>query len=178
MEQQAKNKQFRAALIYGAILGLVSVFLSVIFHVMGLTMETWTGIVSFVVTIGVITYCLYAYRQEYMGGFAGYGQLVLMTVYISIVSSVIVTIYNFIFFTYIDPEATQKMFNMVYERMLNNPRIPEDMIDGMMEQMEKRFTKNRIILQGFLGGIFTPLIVGLIASAFIKKEPEAGPENV
>lgn len=165
-------------MIYGAILGLVSVFVSVIFHVMGLTMETWTGIVSFVVTIGVIIYCLYAYRQEYMGGYAGYGQLVLMTVYIAIVSSVIVTIYNFIFFTYIDPEATQKMFNMVYERMLNNPRIPEDMIDEMMEQMEKRFTKNRIILQGFLGGIFTPLIVGLIASAFIKKEPEAGPENM
>ena len=176
MEEQAKNQQFKAALIYGAILGFVSIVLSVIFNLLGIGLETWTGIITFVVTIGVVIYCLYAYRQEYMGGYASYGKLVLMTLLIGVVSSVLVAIYNYLHFTYIDPEATEKMYNMVYEKMLSNPRIPEDMIDELMEKMEKRFTTGRIVIQGFVSGIFTVLIIGLIASAFLKKEPEVGPE--
>ena len=178
MEEKAKSPAMKAALLYGAIIGFVSIVVAVVLDLLGLTMATWAGFVSLAITIGLVIYSLRAYKKEYLGGIATYQQLMLMTLLMSLVATVLTTAYSAINITLIDPDALDKMANMVYEKMSNNSRITEDMLDMMMERMEDRFTFGRVIIQGFFGGYVMTVIVGVIAGAFIKSKTENPAANV
>ena len=56
------------------------------------------------------------------------------------------------------------------EKMMNNPRIPENMVDDMIERMAKNFEPRRMLTMALIGGIVVNAIIGLILAAFIKKE--------
>ena len=167
---EKKASFWKPALTYGAILGFVSILLGVIFYVMNLYAANWTQWVSLLVSIGVLVYCLMAYRNEHLGGYARYGQLFLMALVIGIISSIISTIYSYVLFTIIDPELIDKIRLVAEEKMMNNPRIPENMLDDMIERMAKNFEPKRMLAMTFFGGIVMNAIIGLILAAFIKKE--------
>lgn len=170
MEETAKKPVLKAALIYGAIIGFVGIVIAVVLDLLGLTYETWAGLVSFAITIGLVVYALIAYKKEYLGGYATYSELMLMALLMSVFATVISITYTAINITILDPDATEKMFNVAYERMANNPRMTEEMLDVMIERMEGKFTPGRILIQGFIGGYVMTVIIGVIAAAFIKKE--------
>ncbi len=178
MEEKAKNPAIKAGLIYGAIIGFVSIVISVVLDLLGLTYETWAGLISILIAIGLVVYSLRAYRNEYLDGFAKYDQLLLMTIFMAFVSAVLTTTYSAINITLIDPDALEKMFNMAYDKIANNPRITEDMLDMIVERMESKFTIGRVITQGFFGGYVMTVLIGVIAAAFIKKTQDGPAENV
>jgi len=165
-----KASFWKPALIYGAIVGFVSILMGVIFYVMNLFAASWTQWLSIAVGIAILAYCLVAYRNEYLGGFATYGQLFLMALVIGVISSFLLIIYTYLMHVVIDPELADKMKLVVEEKMMNNPRIPESMIDDMMERMAKNFELKRMMISGFVGGVLINAVLGLILAAFIKKE--------
>ncbi|MFO7935386.1 MAG: DUF4199 domain-containing protein [Bacteroidales bacterium] len=170
MEETSGKPFLRPALIYGAILGFVSIFLSVVFYFLGLTFEGWTGWVSFAVGIVVLAYCLFAYRNEYLGGYASYGRLFLMAVVTGLIASVLSTAYTYLLYAVIDPDLMEKTSIMAEERILANSRIPENMKDDVIEKMQDRMTLSRMIVSTFVGGTIIYAIFGLIVAAFAKKE--------
>ncbi len=167
---EKKASILKAALIYGAIVGFVGILLSVIFYVMDLSTANWTQYVTMAIGIVVLAYCLVAYRKEYLGGFATYGQIFLMALLIGVVSTIISTIYSYILFTVIDPELIDKIRLVAEDKMMNNSRIPESMMDDMIERMAKNFEPKRMLTMAFVGGIVMNAVLGLILAAFIKKE--------
>jgi len=167
---EKKASFWKPALTYGAILGFVSILLGVIFYVMNLYTANWTQWVSLLVSIGVLVYCLKAYRNEHLGGYARYGQLFVMALVIGIISSIITTIYSYVLYTVIDPELIDKIRLVAEEKMMNNPRIPENMLDDMIERMAKNFEPKRMLTMGLIVGVVVNAIIGLILAAFIKKE--------
>jgi hypothetical protein len=174
MEQSAKAPFWKPALIYGAILGFVGILLGVIFYFLNLTTESWVGYVSIVVSIAVMAYCLLAYRKEYLGGYASFGQIFVMALVIGIIASILSTIYTYVMYTVVDPDLTEKIRLMAEERIMNNPRIPESMYEDVMDRMEGRFTPARMTRMALIWGVAANAIIGLILAAFIKKNP---PEN-
>jgi len=177
MEEKTKSPMMKAALIYGLIIGFVSIVVSVVLDLLGIKFESWANLLSIVISIGLIVYSQAAYKKEYMGGFASYGELMKMTLLMSLVSTILLTAYTAINITVIDPDALEKMYNMTYIKIAENPRFTDDMVDSIMERMEGRFTFNRVVLQSLIGGYIITVIIGLITAAFIKKEQE-GPQTV
>jgi len=170
MEEKAKGSFWKAALIYGAIVGFISILLGVIFYVLNLQFKLWAGIVALLVSIVVVVYCLKAYRDEYLGGFASYGKLLVMTLAIAVVSSLLSVVYTFVLVNYIDTEYVEKTKQYTIERMMENPRIPEAQLDRYIERIENKTTKARALRQPLIGGIIFTFIIGLIAAAFLKRE--------
>lgn len=170
MEEKAKGSFWKAALIYGAILGFISILLGVIFYVFNLQFKIWVGAVSLLVSVVVLVYCLKAYRDEYLGGFASYGKLLVMSLAIAVVSALLSVGYTFVLVNYIDTEYVEKVKQFTIERISENPRIQEAQMDAIIERTETRTTKGRIIRQPLVGGIIFTFIIGLIASAFLKRE--------
>lgn len=167
---EKKASFWKAALIYGAIAGFVGILLGVIFYVMNLYAASWTQWVSILVTIAVLIYCLKAYRNEYLGGYATFGQLFLMAMAIGVVSTVLSLIYSYLMYTVIDPELLDKMRLAVEEKLMNNPRIPESMLDDMIERMAKNFEPKRMYIMTIVMGLVGSAIIGLILAAILKKE--------
>ena len=174
MEETAKTPFLKPALIYGAIVGFVGILLSVILYFLNLTTESWVQWVSLVVTLAVMVYCLVAYRKEYLGGYASFGQIYLMALVIGIISTILGALFAYLLYAVIDPELIDKVRLMAEERIMSNSRIPEGTQADILERMEGRFTPARIVRSSLIWGTVVYAILGLILAAFIKKSK---PEN-
>lgn len=170
MEEKAKAPFWKPALIYGAIVGFISILLAVVFYVLNFQFKTWAGIVSILVTITVLVYCLKAYRDEYLGGYATYGKLLLMTLVIALISTILSVGYTYILVNYIDEDYVEKVKQFKIEKISENPRVREAQLDQYIERVENKTTEASIMIQALVGGIIFTIIIGLIAAAFLKRE--------
>jgi hypothetical protein len=169
MEENVKAPFWKPALIYGAIMGAVSVFIGLVFYFLGLTAANWTNLVSLAISIAVLVYCLVLYRKDYLGGFASFRQIFLMALVAGVFSAIISALFTMILFK-MDPQLIEAVRIAAEEKILNNPRVPESMYDTIFERIEKSIEPTRMFTQALIIGIVGNAIVGLIAAAFIKRE--------
>ncbi len=170
MEEKARAPFWKPALIYGVIMGVVGIVLSLVFYFLNLITASWVNWLSLVVTIAVLVYCLIAYRNEYLGGFASFGQIFMMGFVIGIIASIISTVYTYLLYTVIDPDLVEKIRIAAEEKIMSNSRIPESMYDDIIEKMEKRMTVIRMTVMALIIGPIINAIFSLIIAAFVKKE--------
>jgi hypothetical protein len=173
MEEKAKAPFWKPALIYGAILGLVSVFISLVFYFIGMSTVNWTNWVNMVVGIVLLVYLMIQYRNVHLGGYASFGQIfVMVLVSAGIISTIIGAIYTYLLFTVIDPGLIEQVKIAAEERIMSNPRIPESMYDDAIERTEKYTSVSYMIKMALIFGPIINAFVGLIVAAFIKKEKD------
>jgi hypothetical protein len=173
MEEKVKAPFWKLALMYGAILGLVSVFISLVFYFIGMATVSWTGWVSIVVSIVLLVYLMIQYRNVHLGGYASFGQIFLM-VFVSagIIATIIVAVYTYLLYAVIDPGLVEQARIVAEERIMSNSRIPESMYDDLLERIEKNTTAAYMTKASLIAGPIVNALIGLIISAFIKKEED------
>jgi hypothetical protein len=176
MEETAKAPFWKPVLIYGAILGFISILLSVIFYVTDLMMASWVQWVNLLFTIVALSWCMVAYRNEYLGGYASFGKIFVMALVSGIFAIILSSIFSFILFEVIDPDLIDKMKLAAEERVINNPRVPESMQEEMIERVTRNMERGRMMIMGLIGGTVMYAILGLIIAAFVKKEKDVAPE--
>ncbi|MEX0983115.1 MAG: DUF4199 domain-containing protein [Bacteroidales bacterium] len=190
MEEKEKNPVFKASLIYGAIVGLASIVLTLIFYFIGLSLETWTMIVSIVIFIGLIIGSLMMYRKENGGGFASFGRLVFVSFIVGLVASVLSAAFNYALYEmdegYLQDTKYYAIEKMDKQMEKMDARYQEKMSDDQYDMFEREMKKQRkkqekkieersafaLSFGGIIGMVFIAVITGLIAGIFIKKNPE------
>lgn len=170
MEEKAKAPFWKPALIYGAILGVVSILVAVVLYILNAQFKPLGWVISVLISIFVLTYCLKAYRNEYLGGFASYGKLILMTLAIAVISSLLLGAYTYVLVNYIDEDYVEKAKQFSIEKISENPRLTEAQLDAWIERTETKTTNASTIKRGLIGGIIFIFIIGLVAAAFLKRE--------
>jgi hypothetical protein len=173
MEEKVKAPFWKPALMYGAILGLVSVFISLVFYFIGMATENWTSWATMLVILALLVYLMIQYRNVQLGGYASFGQIFVM-VFVSagIVATIINAAYTYLLFTIIDPGLVDQVRIAAEEKIMSNSRIPESMYDDILDRMEKRMTVGSMIKTALIFGPIIYAILGLIVAAFIKKEKD------
>ncbi len=173
MTEKTKAPFWKPALTYGAILGFVGILVGVIFYVMDLAAVSWTQWVSLLISLVIMIFLLVNYKKEHLGGYASFGQIWTMTLVIGIIATIIGTIYTYILMGIIDPELIDKMKIAAEQKMLNNPRIPESVMDSALERMENSMNLKRMMIMSMIFGPVSWAILGLIIAAFVKKNNPA-----
>jgi len=173
MEEKTKAPFWKPALIYGAIVGFVGILIGVIFYVMDLMTASWTQWLSLLISVVILVYCLSMYKKDYLGGYASYGQIWKMTMVIGVIASIIGAIYSYILMGMIDPELIDKLKLVQEQKILNNPRIPEGMIDQTLERLDKSMELGRMTIMQLIAGPIMYAIIGLVVAAFLKKNNPA-----
>jgi hypothetical protein len=173
MEEKVKAPFWKPALTYGVILGLVSVFISLIFYFIGMATVNWTNWVTMLVMLVLLVYLMIQYRNVHLGGYASFGQIfVMVLVSAGIVATIISAVYTYLLYTVIDPALLDQVRIVAEERILNNSRIPESMYDDLLEKNEKRITVAFMVKTALIAGPIMNAFIGLIIAAFIKKEKD------
>ncbi len=173
MEEKVKAPFWKPALIYGVILGLVSVFISLVFYFIGMATVSWTNWVNMLVGLVLLVYLMIQYRNVHLGGYASFGQIfVMVLVSAGIIATIISTIYTYVLFTVIDPGLVDQVRIVAEEKIMSNSRIPESMYDDILERMEKRMNVGYMIKIALIFGPVVNAFIGLIVAAFIKKEKD------
>ena len=173
MEEKVKAPFWKPALMYGAILGLVSVFISLVFYFIGMATDNWTNWLNMGIGLVLLVYLMIQYRNVHLGGYASFGQIFIMVlVSAGIVSTIISVLYQYVLFTFIDPGLLDQAKIVAEEKIMNNSRIPESMYDDILERVDKRTTVAFMTKMGLILGPVLNALIGLIVAAFIKKEED------
>jgi hypothetical protein len=184
MENKPSIWQF--TMTYGAILGIVTVIFSLILYMAGympynFKRMIFVGLISLILTIAFLIVGTKAYRDKVLGGSIPYGKAVMVGMLIVVFSTIIGSFYNLVFNLFIDPEYMNKVLeatkSWTYDWM-NNMGAPDAQIEDAIERIEKQ-QANSTPMKLFFKSIYTSVIFGLIlsliTSAFIKKNPNPIP---
>ena len=162
---------FTNALIWGIIIGLVSIVYSVILYMADQVFNQTLGYLGLLVLVAGLVLAVKSYRDNVLEGEISFGKAFGFGVLISLISGILIAIYSYLLYTVIDPDLQEKMFEMAAERMLEQG-VPEGQIDQALE-ISKRFM-NPIITS--IGQIFSTTLIGtiisLVVAAIFKKESE------
>jgi len=177
MEQ--KVNVWKANLNNGLILGLAGIVYSLVMYVLDLSFNKAQGFVFIVIQLGLLFYLLKSYRDNYMHGQITYGQSLGAGMVICLYYSILVAIFSYILFTFIDPGLTEKQLAFAEETMVKRG-APQAAIDADMS-MQRKIMKPAIMapMSIFMNMIWG-LIISLIVSIFIRREGNPlidSPEN-
>jgi hypothetical protein len=168
-----KNLQpwLRFGIIYALIAIAMSLFTTHVYY-FGMTLQT---VISFGLLFVFFYFTIKTYKSQ-NEGYLPYGETFKYCFLMGIVGFVIVTIYNFIYYNYINPEAAKILVQKIIEGTESGYRsigMSEDKIMEVLEKVEKTyddyFSLSTSVLN-FVGIIFINLIFAAITAIFLKKE--------
>lgn len=170
MSNSSFKSTLEPALLYGAIVGGVGILHSIVLYAMDASFSTFSQFSGVILPILTLTYVLYLYRKEQMGGIVSYSQSLGMGALIMVVAGVISAIYTYIHIKYIDTDFLNAMGRMQEEQMLEKG-LDEAAIEQAMEFTSKMRSTGVFVFTAFFGSAFMGVIYSAIISIFLKKAP-------
>jgi len=168
--EEKKVSLLKSGLNYGVMLGLALVVYSVILFILDLWMNPWVGLLSFAFYIAGIVYVTKVYRTA-LGGFISFKDAFLIGFVTVVVSSLITTVYNYLFYTVINPDAIEQILNYSME-MMEKFNLPEEAMEEAMKKVKAETTIGSTVSKSFIYGIIGGAVISLITAAAMKKNPE------
>ena len=171
MENQANSKSI--ILNNGLYFGIVLVLAGLIPYAMGMHLEPTSGYINFAaILLTVILFPILGMNKfkSLNNGFMSWGQGVKIGVGIVLIGSIIATLYQIVFTTFIEPEFYTQVEEITRKALLDAGRT-EEQIDMQIE-MQNKFQGTPI---GYGIGLLFMTFVGFVSSAIIaavKKKSE------
>jgi len=159
-------------LVWGAILGFVSIIYNVILYMLDQNLNQNLGYAGLLITIIILILAIRSYRDNVMDGVLPFGPAFKFGFIVILVSSVIGIIYAYLLWTVIDPDILSKMKDLQMEKMLEKG-VPEESLDQAMEITGKFMKPALMVIFGLFSSLLMGTIVALIIAAIFKKnQPE------
>ncbi len=175
-----KTNSFKLAMTYGLYFGLISIVLSVIIwttnlmEYLGLFGSVFLGILQLILLVFLLVYFTKLYRNNELGGKITFKQAFVFGVLIVVFSTIISSLYSYIFNKFIDPDYTQRVMTMMQDKTyqwMSSKGVPEDQIDSAMKKFEDKGIPSPIetLISSMEFGLIGGSIMSLISSAIVKK---------
>ncbi len=165
--EQEKSTSFAgSAITHGLLTGIGLIVLSLLGYLFNMTGVSWFSYLSYVVLLAGIIWGTLQYRNDGSGGFISYGRALGYGTLISVFAALISSIYIFVFYQYVAPDALEQIKAVTAESIIEaNPDVTDEQLDMIL-----RFTSPVVMLiTGFFALSFIGFIFSLVTSAFIKK---------
>ena len=170
MENQVSSKSI--IINQGLYLGIVSILINLVVYALGNHLQPhWSvSVIFFVVLNGFIVMGMKQFKSS-NGGFMSWGEAVKIGVGLTMISAVIVTIYNQIFMNFIEPDLMQQM-SALQEQQWIDAGLSSDQIENSKKMMEKFQGPVISSAVGLVASAFFGFIVSAIAGAVMKESAE------
>ncbi|WP_421872299.1 DUF4199 domain-containing protein [Marinoscillum sp.] len=171
MEETKDVSKKSVAIKYGIIGALISIIVFVVQDFAGIAGNPDTSWIATVLSIVIYAGIIFVAQNDYKkngDGHLNYGEGLGLGTLLSLVSSVISSIFTYIYVSFINPtfieNIRQTQIQALEEQGMTDAQIEQSM--GVMEAMSG---PTAMLIFGILGGVFFGFIVSLIVTAFTKK---------
>ena len=154
---------------YGLIIALVIIIIAVITWIFNLETAKWMRYVNWVAYFAVLYFCLVNWRDNYNGGYIKYGKALRAGILFMFFASIIYAFYNVIYLTWIDPDAVERMLDLMEEEYYRRA-MPEEQVTAAMAFAAKLKGPGMQFFSVVVGTTFLGVILSLIVSIFVKRE--------
>ncbi len=166
-----RRSQLKVAMTYGAMCGLASSIIYLIFYFGGAAVDNkWPQWIGYAVMITTIVMGVKSYRDQDSGGFINYGRSLGTGVLIGMFGGIITGLFTVLMFTVIDPGMAEKIINKAQEDMIAKGTMSEDQISMAMSMTRKFMNPGMLFAFSIVGSVFIAFIFSLITSIFTRKE--------
>jgi len=159
---------------YGLITGLIWIVVDVIMRATGLSFKysVYLPVSLVVYIVGIVL--AHRYFKQHNGGFMSFGQGVLITLVLALVSGFMAGIFNYLYLNFIDPDYAARARADAEAWMSTLPGMQEENLEKAMAGMSDEKLKSPMQILTTLGNnAIGGVIMGLIVSIFTKhKRPE------
>lgn len=159
------------ALPYGIMVGFGMIVYSVILYAFDLSMNNALTWLSYIILIVAMYIGSKQYRTLYSEGYLSYGKAFTSNFMIGLIASVMIVVWTFIFFKFIDKSMVIQIIEKAQESMLEkNPNMSEEEMSMGMKYVKIFTTPLMMSIMGLLYNLFFSVILSLIVAIFVKKE--------
>ncbi len=158
---------WQSAMTYGLYYAIVSIALTVVLYATGNMMSKAVQWLSIVVMIAAVVIIQLAYRKS-LGGYMSYGQGLGIAVLSMVCASVIIAIFTFILYKFIDPGLIEQI-KLATEEQLYQRGMPDEQINTAMAISSKFQTPAIMSVMAIINLAVMGLISGAITAIFTKK---------
>jgi hypothetical protein len=167
MEQ--KVNAWKSNLTNGLILGLAGIVYSLVFYFLDLTFNKAQGWIFLLVQIVLLFFLVKSYRDNYLHGFITYGQSLGAGVIICLYYSIIMAVFIYILYAFIDSGLMDKQLALTEEGLIKRG-MTQAQIDAGMAIQKKMMVPAIMAPVTILGNMFTGVIMSLLIGIFVRKE--------
>lgn len=178
MEANSTNLN-KDALNNGLLVGILSALLGIlVYYISPASMgSTFFGIAMMLVSLAIYIYFTIDLRKK-IGGFWSFREALRGIFLMAFVAGLVLTLINFVFYKFIEPEAFEKISGVVqanleqtYSRFGMDQETIDKTMEQVMEKMRSQFDPSFTDLLKNLGiGILIQFVMSLIFAAIFKKE--------
>ncbi|MFT7031067.1 MAG: hypothetical protein ACI83W_001277 [Marinoscillum sp.] len=167
MEESKDVSMKSVALKYGVISGLIGIIYFLILDFSGMSANQSLGMVGLLFAAVI----MFLAQKEFIrdgDGFMNYGQGLGLGTLMSLVSSIISSIFTFIYISYVNTSfmETVKQQQIV---TLEEQGMSDAQIEQALKMSESFSGPTAMLIFGIIGGVFFGFIISLIVSAITKK---------
>ena len=166
---KVKTSLVNHAFRYGLYTAAAFVLFSLLLYSFDVSRTGWVNYLSFIILIVGIIIAAIAYRDKINGGFLSYGRCLSIGVLISLVVGIVMAIYSYVFSSFFDPGALDKLLEVSEQEMIKRGMSDEE-IDLAMPFTEKMMSPVFLSISSLLSMVLYGTVFSLITSIFIKKE--------
>ncbi len=157
---------------YGTLIGLVSIIYTFILFATGQELNQALSWISLVLPIVGIVLAHKAFKQA-NGGFMSYGQGLGIGVVLAFISSLLITLFSYVYRTFIDPDLASRMLDKTRAKLEEGGNLSDAQIDQALAMSTKFSTGAIGVAVGLLSGVLLGLVFSLVIAAFTKHtKPE------
>lgn len=169
------ENQVTTHIVKGLILSVISIVFSIVIYVFNLYEMSALSYINYAIFIGGLIYGAVLYSNQ-NGHNVTFGNLFAHGFKTTAVVIVISSVYTLLAFKVLFPDMLEKVLDLSKKKMLENPKMTDEMIDQAMTMTRKFFIPfalgGAIIGTGVLGAIGS-----LIGAAVAKKNPNPFSDN-
>lgn len=164
-----KVNVWKANLTNGLILALEGIAFSLILYFLDMNLNKTVGYLNIPIQLVLLYFLLKSYRDNFKHGQITYGQSVGAGVVMFVYVAVIMAVYTYLLFAYIDPGLVSKSLAMSEEAMVKKG-VPAEGIDAAMAMTAKFMKPGIMSAFSIFGTMLMGVIYSLIVSIFVKRE--------
>jgi hypothetical protein len=160
---------WKANLANGLILGLAGVVYSLVIYFLDLSFNKVQGFVFIAIETVLLFFLLKSYRDNVKHGQFTYGESMGAGVIICLYYSVIMAVFAYILYSFIDTGLVAKQLAFAEEAM-QKKGLPQAAIDTAMTMQSKIMKPAIMAPLSILGNMLWGVVISLIVSIFVRKE--------
>lgn len=158
---------------FGLLVALTGILVDFLTRIIGLSVLVYSIVAGGLALIIAIVGIVLAHRafKKANSGTMTYGQGLIITLVMLLISSLLSALFNYLYVNYVDPDFVGRMKDEMTAFMERN-RVPEDQIaknTAKFDEMNPSF--GMAMVNGLKNGLIGGIVLGLIISAFTKRKP-------
>lgn len=160
---------WKANLTNGVIMALIGIAYSLVIYFLDLTLNKAQGWVFMLIQIVILYFLLKSYRDNYRYGTISFSQGLGAGMIIFVYYAIIIAVFSYILYAWIDPDLIDKQLAFAEEQMLEKG-IPAEAVEAGMKVQAKLLKPPVMALLSIFGSMIQGLIMSLIVAAFVRRE--------